>query len=101
MPEIRKMLVSVSRNSFFPSRLCGSIFLCFAAVAPVHADASKKITYQDDLMPVLRNSCLNCHNPDKKKAGLDLSTYAALMTGSENGKIIKPGDPSTSPLIKS
>src|SRR5260370_11605600 len=51
-------------------------------------------------MPVLRNSCLNCHNPDKKKAGLDLSTYAAAIAGSDNGKVVKPGDPSGSPMMK-
>jgi hypothetical protein len=62
--------------------------------------AAKKITYQDDLVPVLRDACLNCHNPDKKKAGLDLSTYSALMTGSDNGAVVKPGDPSASLLIK-
>jgi WD40 repeat protein len=58
------------------------------------------VTYEDDIFPVLKNSCLNCHNPDKKKAGLDLSTYSALMTGSDNGKVVKVGDASGSMLLK-
>lgn len=66
---------------------------------PAQAD-SQKPTYQDDLLPLLRTSCLNCHNPDKKKAGLDLSTYATMMAGSDNGKVVKPGDPSGSMLFK-
>jgi len=37
-------------------------------------------------MPVLRNACLNCHNPDKKKAGLDLSNYSSALTGSPSGR---------------
>jgi len=41
------------------------------------------------LLPIFRNACLNCHNPDKKKAGLDLSTYQATLQGSENGKILR------------
>src|SRR5438132_1520001 len=78
--------------------LCGSILLSGTARA---ADAPRKITYADDLLPILRDSCLNCHNPDKKKAGLDLSTYQATMAGGDNGIVVKPGDPSASLLIKS
>lgn len=63
--------------------------------------AEEKVTYQDQVMPILRNSCLGCHNPDKKKAGLDLSTYAAAMAGSDDsGAVVKPGDPSSSRLYK-
>src|SRR5436853_5832136 len=92
---------SVNKNSssFASLRLCA---LCACILFPTLARAAepKKITYQDDLLPVLRNSCLYCHNPDKKKAGLDLSTYAATLAGSDNGKVVKPGDPSGSPLLK-
>ncbi len=59
-----------------------------------------KITYADHVLPILRNSCLNCHNPDKKKAGLDLSTYDAAMKGSEGGPVITPGDPGRSLLFR-
>ena len=78
--------------------LCACICLCVSVCDA--ADAPKKITFQDDLLPVLRDSCLNCHNPDKKKAGLDLSTYHGTMTGSDNGAVVKPGDPSGSSLLK-
>lgn len=64
------------------------------------ADQPKKITYEEDVLPLFRNSCLNCHNPDKKKAGLDLSNYSALMAGSDNGKVVMPGDPGGSLLAK-
>jgi hypothetical protein len=76
--------------------------LCAAILVPIAqaADAPKKITFQDDLLPVLRDSCLNCHNPDKKKAGLDLSTYQGTMSGSDNGVVVKPGDPAGSLLMK-
>ena len=70
------------------------------AAAGVRADGARKITYEQDVLPVLRNSCLNCHNPDKKKAGLDLSNYSGLMAGSDNGKVVSPGDPGGSLLAK-
>jgi len=58
------------------------------------------ITYLETIRPVFQSSCLNCHNPDKQKAGLDLSTYDATMDGSDNGKVVEAGDPDKSLLIK-
>src|SRR5580692_6178358 len=62
--------------------------------------AAEKRNYQDDVLPLFRNSCLNCHNPDKKKAGLDLSTYQTAMAGSNNGPVVNSGDPDGSLLYK-
>ena len=39
--------------------------------------AAEKVTFDDHVLPVLQQSCLNCHNPDKAKGGLDLSTFPA------------------------
>jgi len=64
------------------------------------AGAAEKVTYEDQVLPIFRNSCLNCHNPDKKKAGLDLSTFQGALQGSENGKVLNSGDPSGSLLLK-
>jgi Planctomycete cytochrome C/WD domain, G-beta repeat len=64
------------------------------------AGAAEKVTYEDQILPIFRNSCLNCHNPDKKKAGLDLSTFQGALQGSENGKVLNSGDPSGSLLLK-
>jgi WD40 repeat protein len=62
--------------------------------------AEEKVNYQDHVLPLFRNSCLNCHNPDKKKAGLDLSNYQAALTGSDNGPVINAGDPDGSRLFR-
>jgi mono/diheme cytochrome c family protein len=64
------------------------------------AQTPAKVTYNDHVLPIFRNSCLNCHNPDKKKAGLDLSTYQGALTGSESGKVLQSGNPSGSLLFK-
>lgn len=70
--------------------------VCFAA----NAQAPAKVTYAEHIAPIFRNVCTNCHNPDKKKAGLDLTTYAATLAGSENGPVIKPGNPDGSLMYK-
>lgn len=49
-------------------------------------------TYDHEVLAVFQQACLNCHNPDKAKAGLDLSTYRGTLKGSSGGKIVEPGD---------
>jgi WD40 repeat protein len=61
---------------------------------------TEKVTYDDHVLPIFRNTCLNCHNPDKKKAGLDLSTYQGALQGSENGKVLESGNAAASLLFK-
>lgn len=65
------------------------IFLVLSALAM----AQEKTTFDDHIFPLFQQSCLNCHNPDKAKGGLDLSTYAATLKGGSGGKIVEPGDP--------
>ena len=47
--------------------------LSLLATLSVVSFAQEKVTYVDHVLPIFRNACNNCHNPDKKKAGLDLS----------------------------
>jgi len=74
--------------------LAGSI--CLAA--PTFGQT--KVNYQDDMLPIFRNDCLNCHNPDKKKGGLDLSSFQAALAGGDDGQVINSGDPDGSKLFR-
>ena len=56
------------------------------------------MTYDDHVFPIFQQSCLNCHNPDKTKGGLDLSSFSSALKGSSGGKIVEAGD-TGSPLI--
>ena len=78
-----------------------SILPGFAAtlhLGSLFAQTTEKITYDDHVFPVLESKCLNCHNPDKKKGDLDLSTYIGTMAGSSGGKIALAGDGGSSKL---
>ncbi|TWU05986.1 c-type cytochrome domain-containing protein [Stieleria varia] len=48
----------------------------------------KKVTYEDDVKPILRQHCLNCHHQGDKKGGLALDTFTALMEGGGSGEIV-------------
>src|SRR4051812_37946310 len=71
------------------------VFGC-SVLAGSSVTAQEKITYQEHVRPIFNASCVSCHNPDKNKAGLDLTSYAAAMKGSSSAKIIEPGDPDSS-----
>lgn len=60
----------------------------------------RQISYEKDVMPIFKASCLSCHKPDKKKGKLDMSTYADLRKGGKQGDPIKPGDPDKSLLVQ-
>ena len=73
--------------------------LSISLVAVTLSGAADKITYDDHIFPIFESKCLNCHNPDKKKGDLDLSTYTGTMAGSSGGKIALSGDGGSSKLF--
>lgn len=70
------------------------------ASAVYAADEAEKVTYNDHLEPVLRRNCMGCHNTGRASGGLDMSTYASLMTGGSSGAVIEPGDSGGSRLYR-
>jgi len=60
----------------------------------------KAVSFSKDIQPILKQTCLPCHKPDKKKGKLDLSTYADLVKGGKQGSPIKPGEPAKSILVE-
>ncbi len=72
--------------------------LVFGSPSDAEEAKAKKITYDEHLVPILRDKCFTCHNPDKKSGGLVLTTYTSLMEGGSSGKIVSPGDPDASSL---
>ena len=72
--------------------------LCLALSAA--AQEKKPVSYEKDIVPIFKASCLSCHKPDKKKGKLDMSTYADLLKGGKQGNPVKPGDPAKSILIE-
>lgn len=69
-----------------------------ASVLP--AVAADTPTFVDNALPVLRQRCGSCHNPDKKTAGLDVTSYAAILRGGGSGEVITPGDAAGSHLFR-
>src|ERR1700694_2907158 len=65
------------------------------------AYAADQITSQDNVLPLSQANCAKCHNEDKKKADLDLTTYQGALKGGGSGAVLSPGNPDASKLWKS
>ncbi len=75
----------------------GATLFCISAHA---ADAAKPITYDDQVAPIFKRHCFQCHGETKQKAGLDLSSYANVVKGSTGGAVVVAGRSSASRLIE-
>jgi hypothetical protein len=64
------------------------------------ATGDQQIFFETKIRPVLAQNCFSCHGPDSATAGLRLDSSNAVSKGSDNGKVIVPGDPEKSLLIK-
>jgi WD40 repeat protein len=64
------------------------------------AKAGERVTYQDNILPLIQAHCAKCHNEDKKKADLDLTSYQSALKGSGSGVVLLPGNPDGSKLWK-
>src|ERR1043165_7422473 len=74
--------------------------VALGCVAPLAICAQEKITYQDHILPLVENNCAKCHNPDKKKGDLDLTTYSSALKGGGSGQVLVAGNPDSSKLFK-
>jgi len=65
----------------------------------VNAQAPK-VTYDEHVLPILKEHCIACHSADKKKGDLQLHNYTSLVQGGSSGAAIKPGDGENSLLYR-
>jgi mono/diheme cytochrome c family protein len=91
------------KSVFAITAIVGASSFAFAA----DIDASKLpppstktgLTYATDIKPIFDTSCAKCHGEQKPKAKLRLDNLAGALKGSENGKVIEPGNSAKSVLV--
>ena len=67
---------------------------------PTGLPASGPVSFSRDLLPLFNDTCIKCHGGEKTEKGLDMNSYASLMSGSEHGAVVVPGDSSGSKLAQ-
>jgi cytochrome c553 len=59
------------------------------------------INFEDEVLPILEDYCIDCHGPDKQKSGFRVDRRANLLKGGDTGMAaILPGKPEKSYMIE-
>ena len=69
-----------------------------AATQPAVEGAT--VSFANDVLPLIQSRCVNCHGGDRTEEGLNLTSHAAILAGSEHGAVIVPGDAANSLLVE-
>ena len=63
-------------------------------------EQTAKVTFDDDIKPLLARRCSTCHNSDRTEADLNVTNYIALMQGGGSGEVIESFSSDESFLVK-
>jgi len=74
------------------------IFFCLLSCS--HVASQEKINFEDHILPIFRNNCVTCHNPDKSKADYSLTTFEDAIKGGETGPAVISKNPDESLLYR-
>lgn len=78
--------------------LFGARFVQAHSSQPASPDAVE--FFESRVRPVLADSCVRCHGPQKQSSGLRLDSREAILAGGENGPAVVPGDAEKSLLVQ-
>jgi hypothetical protein len=71
----------------------------FLVVAPKSFGAEAP-SYAKQINPFVTRYCLECHNHEEPKGGLNLETYKSLLEGGDNGAVLTPGKADASRIVR-
>jgi mono/diheme cytochrome c family protein len=83
------------------ARVLACIVMAAGLFMPAAVRADAETIWKAHVEPLLKQHCTECHNPNKTKSGLDLSTLQTMLRGGDRGPAVIPGKPEESQLFKS
>ncbi len=63
-------------------------------------DVSKAVVFTDIVQPILDNKCASCHNSNKVKGGLIITSKGHLLAGGDSGSILEAKEDEIPRLIR-
>lgn len=66
----------------------------------VPATGAEKSSWSRDVAAVVAASCLGCHGERQPRGQLSMATFEAFLRGGQGGRVIVPGKPAESLLVK-
>jgi len=64
------------------------------------ASTETGVTFDKDIAPIFKASCIRCHGAERPRAGLQLNSLDGVLKGTKDGPILTAGDSANSQLIK-
>ncbi len=77
-----------------------ALFAADTNLAKLPPATTNLIDFTRDIRPILENSCLRCHGPEKPRSRFRLDNHDDALKGGDKGADIVPGDSAKSPLIR-
>jgi len=77
-----------------------SLGLIVAGIALGQAAWADVELYETAVKPLLTKKCVACHGPVKQEAGLRLDAAKLIVQGSDDGPVLRPGQPAASKLLE-
>lgn len=82
----------------WPRRLLLAVPLMLAGAG--RSSAAEPTDFERDVLPLLRKSCIACHNASAAEADLVLETPRQILAGGISGPAVLPGNGEASPLYR-
>ncbi len=74
--------------------------LCSSGVSWALESLDERVSFENDVQPLLKAKCFRCHGSEVQKGELALHTSEGIQKGSESGPVIEPGDSTKSLLFE-
>ena len=73
---------------------------CASRMTPPSARGGPHAVAFQQVQAIIRDNCEHCHNEDKAKGGLLMTSYEAILAGGEHGSAVTPGESRSSRLLQ-
>src|SRR5579859_7467839 len=98
---MRRILLGLGVAGLAMAAFTGNPSRVSAAAAPqAVADAATLKMYNDKVVPIFHANCYRCHAGMNNRGGLTIDTKAGMEKGGHDGKVLVPGSPEQSLLVK-
>lgn len=67
------------------------LFIAAGLICYLSSNAAAAVDFAKDIQPILQNTCVKCHGPEKQKGKLRMDSKQALFKGGTDGEVIVPG----------
>ncbi len=78
-------------RSGFKATLRVALLISLLAHGALAEEEDRELTFQNDILPIIRTRCIRCHAGVEPKAGLNLTNSSSLLSGGESGPTLRIG----------